>query len=106
MDNQPTDDESSSDDDLEDLPDSIDWRTKGAITPVKNQGQCSSATALPQFDALKAYVQIATGTMEDLSFEQFMDCANQGQGCSGSFATGSLYDYAQKYGFEDVADYS
>jgi KDEL-tailed cysteine endopeptidase len=64
---------------------SIDWVTKGAVTPIKDQGQCGSCWAFSSTGGIEGAVQIATGKLTSVSEQQLVDCAgSQGnQGCNG-----------------------
>jgi len=57
----------------------VDWRTKNAVTPVKDQGQCGSCWSFASTGAMEGAHAIATGKLLSFSEEQLINCVNGGQ---------------------------
>lgn len=94
------------------LPSRWDWRERGGVTPVKDQGQCGSCWAFASIGALEGCAVIHDLEVYDLSEQQMISCNPQGYGCDGGdmeacytlFADpGAIAEEAMPYLMSDLA---
>jgi C1A family cysteine protease len=91
--------------DVSALPAEVDWRNKGAVTPIKNQGQCGSCWTFSTTGVIEGFHFISGGKLTSFSEQQIVDCdTGTNQGCDGGYPYLAV-EYAAKEGLETESDY-
>jgi len=91
-------------------PNDVDWRQKGGVTPIKNQGQCGSCWDFAGVGTIETFHFVKAGQLLSLSDQQVLDCSKGGScgggmpesaidwGCRQGLCLGTEYPYTARQG--------
>ncbi|KAH8283075.1 hypothetical protein KR054_012020 [Drosophila jambulina] len=87
------------------IPNGIDWRQHGYISPPQDQGNCQANWAMAAVEALEAHLAIKNHSLAELSAQQLIDCTpSPSLGCDGGW-TSLAFNYIRDHGITSKANY-
>lgn len=88
-------------------PSAVDWRTAGAVTQVKDQGQCGSCWTFSATGAIEGAWFVAKKELLSLSEEEILQCdtGNGDQGCSGGDMDSAFNWVISNHGLASETEY-
>ncbi|MQL82689.1 hypothetical protein Taro_015157, partial [Colocasia esculenta] len=87
------------------LPASVDWRSTGAVGPVIDQGECDCCWAWTAVGAVEGLHHILTGNLIRLSAQQLVDCDIVSDGCAGGWTKFGLDYIVRNHGIDTLESY-
>lgn len=85
----------------EPLPKHVDWREKGVVSGVKNQGRCGSCWTFSTTGAMESHhaIQFKNWRTSEMSEQQLLDCATDfdNHGCNGGLPS-HAFEYIHSAG--------
>jgi len=91
----------------DEIPDSLDWRTRNVVGPVENEGQCGSCWAFVVAESIASACAIKDGKLVLLSVQQIIDCSSSygNEGCNGGMPDQAFQYVIANKGLDTWASY-